>query len=197
MRRFDTIIIHASATPPDWMKGQGVKAKRDEIDRWHRERGWSGIGYHYVIDRDGKVATGRHLNKTGAHVKGHNTGSVGICLIGGRWPHGPWGLATDDFADHFTPEQDAALRSLITDLCERYPAIKHIKGHNDYTDQKGCPCFKVSEWLTGGRTQPSRPNTVATRPKPQVAAPEPAWRPTGLAALLSRIFSFLSKGGPA
>ena len=163
----------------------------DVITRWHRQRGWKGIGYHYLIDRDGTVAEGRPIEKVGAHVKGHNTGSVGVCLIGGRWPHGPWGLATDDFADHFTPEQDAALRSLITDLCERYPAIQHIKGHNDYTDQKGCPCFKVSEWLTGGRTQPPRPNTVATRPKPQVAAPEPAQRPTGLAALFARILKSL------
>jgi hypothetical protein len=187
MRNFDTLIVHASATPPDWMAGQGVKAKRDEIDRWHKGRGWAGIGYHYVIDRDGSVTTGRHLNKTGAHVKGNNTGSVGICLIGGRWPDGRWGLATDDFADHFTPEQDMALRDLITDLCERYPRIAHIKGHNDYTDAKGCPCFRVDEWLRGGRVAAPRPNTVATRPKPQPAAPAPSQRPSGLSALFRRI----------
>lgn len=191
MRNFDTLIVHASATPPDWMAGKGVKAKRDEIDRWHKGRGWAGIGYHYVIDRDGSIANGRDLNKIGAHVTGHNTGSVGICLIGGRWPDGRWGLATDDFADHFTPEQDAALRELITEFCERYPAITHIKGHNDFTTAKGCPCFKVSEWLRGGRVAAPRPNTVAQRPRLQRAAPAPAQRPSGLAAVFSRILSAL------
>ena len=186
MRNFDTIILHASATYPDWMRGQGVKAKRDEIDQWHKDRGWSGIGYHYVIDRDGSVIAGRHLNKTGAHVKGHNTGSVGICLIGGRWPNGRWAEKTDQFSDHFTAEQDRALRDLIADLQSRHPAIQHVTGHNDYTDAKGCPGFKVSEWLT--RSPAAKPpNTVATRPQTQKSAQRPAQRPTGIAAIIARL----------
>jgi N-acetylmuramoyl-L-alanine amidase len=196
MRRFDTIILHCSATYPDWMKGQGVKAKRDEIDQWHKDRGWSGIGYHYVIDRDGSVITGRHLNKTGAHVKDHNTNSVGVCLIGGRWPDGRWALATDKFSDHFTPEQDKAARDLIADLKSRYPAIQHVTGHNDYTNAKGCPGFKVASWMSARET-PKTPNTVSTRPQTQKPVQRPAQRPTGIAAILSRIFAFLSKGGPA
>jgi len=144
MRKFDTIIIHCAATPPHWMAGSSTVAQMKEIDRWHKDRGWSGIGYHYVIGRDGTVVKGRHLNKTGAHTKGHNTGSVGVCLVGGKG-----GVRTDKFADHFTPEQELALKALISDLCEKYPAIKHIKGHNDYTNLKGCPSFTVSEWLKG------------------------------------------------
>jgi len=192
MRRFDTLIIHCSATPPDWMAGKGVKAKRDEIDRWHKGRGWSEIGYHYVIDRDGATTTGRHLNKTGAHVKGHNTGSVGVCLVGGRWPDGRWALASDDFADHFTAEQDKALRDLIEDLCERYPAVKHIKGHNDYTSAKGCPGFKVGDWLRGGRVTPREVYPAPTPPRAPVASPRPAQRPSGgLAGLFARILKAL------
>jgi len=199
MRNFDTLIVHCSATPPSWMMGHDVKAKRDEIDRWHKDRGWRGIGYHYVIDRDGSIATGRHLNTTGAHVKGHNTGSVGICLIGGRWPDSRWGLATDKFSQHFTPQQDKALRKLIADLCEKYPAIQHIKGHNDYTSDKGCPAFKVSEWLKDEPVAPKPPNTVAQRPHTQAPAPRPAQRPSGLAAIITAIFKALGlgKGGPA
>jgi len=199
MRNFDTIILHCSATYPDWMKGQGVKAKRDEIDQWHKDRGWSGIGYHYVIDRDGSVITGRHLNKTGAHVKGHNTGSVGVCLIGGRWPDGRWALATDKFADHFTAAQDKAVRELIADIQSRYPAVKHITGHNDYTNTKGCPGFKVAQWLADGPVRPSMPNTVATRPQTQKPVQRPAQEPTGLAGVLTRIFKALGLGkdGPA
>jgi hypothetical protein len=168
MRNFDTIILHASATPPDWMAGKGAQAKRDEIDRWHRERGWKGIGYHFVVDRDGAVAKGRHINTTGAHVKGHNATSIGVCIVGGRWPDGQWGVRSDSFEDHFTPEQDRAVRALIEDLCERYPQIRHIKGHNDYTDAKGCPCFDVAQWLKGGsvrsveRPKPSQRDSTAT-----------------------------------
>ena len=177
MRNFDTIILHASATKPDWMSDKGVHAKRNEIDRWHKARGWRGIGYHYVIDRDGSIATGRHINTTGAHVKGHNTGSVGVCIVGGQWPDGRWALATDDFSDHFTPAQDKAVRVLIADLRERYPSIKHIKGHNDYTSAKGCPGFKVDEWLKGGRVAP----TVTE-------APKASW---GIAGLLALVFAWL------
>lgn len=158
MRAINEIIVHCSATPPDWMQGQGVMAKRDEIDRWHKARGWKGIGYHYVIDRDGSVAPGRPVSQIGAHVAGHNRGSIGICLIGGKWPDGRWGLKTDAFANHFTPQQDAALRGLLMELSETHPTIKHIKGHNDYTDKKGCPSFKVANWLKDPPQPPAKPD---------------------------------------
>jgi len=140
-----------------------------------------------VVDRDGATAKGRHINTTGAHVKGHNARSIGVCIVGGRWPDGRWGVKTDDFPDHFTPAQDKALREIITDLCERYPQIRHIKGHNDYTDAKGCPCFDVAQWLKGGAVRPvERPEATQ--------APAAAGNP--FTALLRALLRFL-KGGKA
>lgn len=136
----DTIFVHQATTRPEWMEDQSVEAKRDEIDRWHRARGWNGIGYHYVIDRDGKVAKGRDESRIGAHVANHNTGSIGICLIGGH------GASMDDpFSRNFTPQQDAALRELIEDIKTR-AKIKRIRGHNEVAN-KVCPGFNVAQWL--------------------------------------------------
>ena len=73
----DYIIIHCSATPPS----MDVGAK--EIDKWHRQRGWRKIGYHYVITRDGDIQEGRELDEIGAHCRGLNSTSVGVCLVGG------------------------------------------------------------------------------------------------------------------
>lgn len=141
MRPLHEIIIHATATPANWREGQRTSTKVAEVRRWHVEdRGWSDIGYHYLIDRDGTVATGRPLERTGAHVAGHNTGTIGIALFGG---HG--GAATDSFADHFTEAQEASLRSLIANLRHDYPTITKVTGHNQYA-AKACPCFDAPRW---------------------------------------------------
>jgi N-acetylmuramoyl-L-alanine amidase len=174
VRPIHTIIVHCSATPPDWMEGQGVEAQLAEIRRWHQARGWRREGYHFLIGRDGKIAKGRPIEEVGAHVKGHNTGSIGVCLVGGKWPQGAWGVKTDKFSDHFTPEQDRALRWLLTDLGEQFPSVKHIRGHNDYTDSKGCPSFEVSDWL---KAEP----TVTPTPKAN-------W---GIAGLIVLAFAWL------
>lgn len=142
MRNITEIIIHCSATEPDWWAGRSTDDIRDEFRRWHKGRGWTDIGYHQVIGRDGTTAAGRPYAQIGAHVKNHNRNSIGICLVGGT----PNGLATDKFSDHFTPEQDATLRRMITDICEEYPSITKITGHNEYAN-KGCPAFTVSDWL--------------------------------------------------
>lgn len=119
--------------------------QRDEIRRWHvEERGWSDIGYHYVITRNGVVVQGRSLDKIGAHVKGHNKGTIGICLVGGKG-----GTAHDKFRENFTKEQDFALRKLIDELKDRFVSINKVSGHNEYA-AKACPCFNVQEWITGG-----------------------------------------------
>lgn len=139
-RRIDRLIVHCSATKPNWMAGRGLLAKRDEIDRWHREdNGWSGIGYHYLIDRDGHFTQGRDPERTGAHVKGHNTGSLGICLIGG---HGA--AATDSFADHFTSAQEKTLVAMLDSWLEDFPQAT-VHGHNEFAS-KGCPGFDVQSW---------------------------------------------------
>lgn len=130
------VIIHCSATRPGWLEDYSVYWKRDEIERWHKARGWRAIGYHRVIDRDGAIAIGRSLYEIGAHVRGHNRGTIGICLIGG---HGA--SADDKFEDHFTEAQRVALKAYIAELGE-LTDIRKISGHNDYA-AKGCPGFKV------------------------------------------------------
>ncbi len=140
MRELNEIIVHCSATRPEWMVGRPVNEAVEEIRRWHREKGWRDIGYHFVIDRAGNVGIGRALGEIGAHVKGHNTGTIGICLLGG---HGA--AATDRFSDHFTSAQDKALRDLIGILNAEHPTIQKISGHNEYAN-KGCPSFQVAGW---------------------------------------------------
>ena len=153
MRPIHEIIIHATATSANWRAGEPTSAKVAEVRRWHvEERKWSDIGYHYLIDRDGTVATGRPLSRVGAHVQGHNTGSVGIALFGG---HG--GVADGMFSDNYTTAQDDALRSLIGRLKAVYP-ITQISGHNEYAS-KACPCFNAVEWYL----EPMKPRPV---PKP-------------------------------
>ena len=141
MRHINEIIIHCSATPVNWMSGAEAQAKVNEIRRWHvEERGWSDVGYSHIIDRDGTVALGRPIEKAGAHTKGRNANSIGICLIGGQG-----GSANDVFGDNFTQAQDNALRTLIAGLKREYPTIEKISGHNQYA-AKACPCFNVTAW---------------------------------------------------
>jgi len=152
----DTIFVHCSATKPDWLRAAPLGQKVAEIRRWHvRDRKWKDIGYHWVIDRDGSVAPGRAEHLVGAHVQNHNTGSIGICLIGG---HGS--AANDKFLDHFTPEQDRALRGLIEDIQLRTPITK-VRGHNE-TANKACPGFNVARWYTNKpeRTSLAQSTTV-------------------------------------
>ena len=141
MRHINEIIIHCAATPPGWMSGNTTAEKVNEIRRWHtQERGWSDIGYSHIIDRDGTVALGRPIEKAGAHTKGRNANSIGICLIGGQG-----GTANDKFEDNFTQAQANALRTLIAGLKREYPSIEKISGHNQYA-AKACPCFNASAW---------------------------------------------------
>lgn len=150
MRQITTLIIHCSATRPDWMAGTTAQAKMDEITRWHvQDRGWSDNGYHWGIDRDGTEAVGRDrdhdgdiFEEIGAHTKGHNTGSLSIVLFGG---HGS--SANDAFEDNFTPEQNRALRKKIDQIEAQLGSVDLIiKGHNDFAN-KACPGFKVDRWL--------------------------------------------------
>lgn len=175
MRPITEIIVHCAATRPEWLERFPLPKKIAEIRRWHLERGWSDIGYHYLIDRDGKVGDGRPVEKVGAHVKGHNTGTIGVCLIGGH------GAAKDDeFSDHFTQAQDKALRKLITKLRREYPSIRYVSGHNQYAN-KGCPGFYVPVWTEGAKPAPiSPPDVDPTAPK---AAP---WWAGLMRALLRR-----------
>lgn len=140
MRHIARIILHCSATRADWRDGQKTETKIKEVTRWHVEdNGWSDNGYQFMIDRTGPAVACRPIERMGAGVRGENDDSIHICLFGG---HG--GASTDQFADHFTTDQQAALVELIADLTERFGPLE-VSGHNDYA-AKACPCFDAKEW---------------------------------------------------
>lgn len=124
----------------------------EDIDRWHRDRGMDGVGYHYVIRLDGSVEKGRSEEKVGAHCLKWNGRSVGICYIGGLDVAG-------QPADTRTDMQKKAMRLLIEDLKRRYRIVA-VMGHRDTSPDlngdgviepnefiKWCPCFDVRSWL--------------------------------------------------
>lgn len=128
------IVVHCSDSPN--MLGDSRLDTAGSIHAWHTQRGWDGIGYHYVIDEMGREEQGRPVflgTKTfweGAHVSGHNSVSIGICLIG---------------KDHFHDSQLAAARKRIDSLIEIWPEAK-VLGHRDLDSRKTCPNFDVAEW---------------------------------------------------
>ena len=151
MREINEIIVHCTATRADWWPSRSTTQKVNEVRKWHVEgNGWSDIGYHYLIDRDGTIAEGRPVETAGAHTRGHNSNSVGISLFGG---HGS--TKTDAFSDNFTPEQAVALQNLIERLKTEYPTITKVSGHNEYAN-KACPGFQVGPWLNN-RPAPKHP----------------------------------------
>ena len=108
-----------------------------DIDLWHKAQGWDCIGYHYVVRIDGTIEEGRPVERIGAHCKGHNAYSIGVCYVGG--------LASDGKTpkDTRTPEQKAALLSLIRRLKSNYTGAT-VYGHCDFA-KKACPCFDARE----------------------------------------------------
>lgn len=129
-RKINELIIHCTATE------YVIPVTVDDVRRWHIERGFDDIGYHYLIDRQGNIHVGRELSLPGAHCKGHNQHSVGICYVGGLKDGLP--------ADTRSFPQKESLNNLIAKLCETYPITK-ISGHNQYSN-KSCPCFPVDEY---------------------------------------------------
>lgn len=140
-RTVNEIIIHCSATP------NGRTTTVEQIRAWHQARGFTDIGYHWVVGIGGTLMRGRPETAIGAHAKGHNAHSVGVCMVG---------------TDRFTMEQWATLRQCVEDLLERYPGARVI-GHRDTSPDldgdgqvephewiKVCPGFNVSEWLANG-----------------------------------------------
>lgn len=131
MRKIDKIILHCSATP----EGKDFTVK--DIDRWHRQRGFRCIGYHFVIYRDGSIHKGRPIEQVGAHCKGYNATSIGICYIGG--------VAADGKTpkDTRTPQQRLAIRKLVAELHTDYPSAG-VHGHYEFAN-KACPSFKICD----------------------------------------------------
>jgi N-acetyl-anhydromuramyl-L-alanine amidase AmpD len=134
LKSVDYIAVHCAATKPD----QDIRAA--DIKKWHLRKGWFDIGYHYVICRDGSVEKGREDSVPGAHVRGFNHVSLGICLVGGVAADGKTPEA------NFTDAQYHALFALLTDLKAKYPTAK-IWGHRDFPNvNKACPSFDVQVW---------------------------------------------------
>jgi len=106
MRSITMLIIHCSAVRPD------QESSAAQIDTWHRRQ--LGIGYHYVVRRDGEIEHGRPEWMIGAHCKNHNAHSIGVCYEGGLDIRGQ----PDDTR---TEAQKASMRRLLEDLHRRYP----------------------------------------------------------------------------
>lgn len=130
-RPINKIIVHCSATP------EGKDFTVEDIRRWHKQQGWSDIGYHYVIHRDGSIHVGRDVNRQGVHCADNNgnIGSIGVCYIGGCARDGKTAKDTR------TDAQKSALLNLLIDLKKLYPRAI-ILGHRDL-DKHGklCPSF--------------------------------------------------------
>lgn len=130
MRKINQIIIHCTATKA----GRAVSVA--EVTAWHKARGFRTIGYHYLIGLDGKVEEGRPLSEIGAHCKGHNAHSIGICYAGGLDEEGRP-------ADTRTAAQRRALKDLVASLKIQFPGAT-IHGHREFA-AKACPCFDANE----------------------------------------------------
>lgn len=142
----DYIVWHTSATPPSRDIGSA------QIDIMHKAKGWDGIGYALVVRRDGRVETGEALGRRGAHVRGLNSVSVGICMIGGIDENGK-------SENNFTDEQWKAAKHVFEFLTLLYPDAQHT-GHRDLSPDldadgrvqrheflKDCPCYSVAQWI--------------------------------------------------
>ena len=136
MRKIDEIIWHCTAT----LEGRAVTV--NEVRRWHLERGWSDIGYHFLVGINGEVWEGRPLAIAGAHVRGRNARSIGVAYVGGIDADGRP-------KDTRTAAQRAALYRLTGELIERFglEARAAVRGHNEFA-AKACPCFNApADWL--------------------------------------------------
>lgn len=135
-RTIDEIIVHCSATQ------EGRDYRASDIKRWHTQpvskggRGWSDIGYHYVVDLDGRIEGGRPIDQVGAHCTNHNAHSIGVCYIGGCAKDGKTAKDTRTWS------QKSALRDLLKELKRLHPNSK-IRGHRDFAN-KACPSFDAT-----------------------------------------------------
>lgn len=133
MRYIDEIIVHCADTRPD----QNINAAT--IDRWHKEKHWDCIGYHYFVKLDGTIEHGRPIEKQGAHCWQRNRTTIGICYAGGAIRQNGKLI----HCDTRTPEQIRALYQLIVTLAHAFPTITKVNGHNHYA-AVDCPCFDAA-----------------------------------------------------
>lgn len=130
MRQINEIIVHCTATK------EGQNFKVEDINRWHKQRGWNMIGYHYVVYLDGTIHQGRSEDQIGAHCLKHNTNSIGVVYVGGLDANG-------NPKDTRTEAQKQGLRKLLTELKRKYPKAT-IHSHKDFAP-KVCPSFDATK----------------------------------------------------
>jgi N-acetylmuramoyl-L-alanine amidase len=131
MRKIDLIVVHCSASE----EGKDFTIK--DIRRWHKANGWKREGYHYFVRLDGTIEVGRPLEEAGAHAKGYNSNSIGVCYCGG--------IDKDKKPkDTRTNEQKKSLVELLKTLKALFPNAK-IVSHHDLNKGKACPCFDATE----------------------------------------------------
>ena len=129
MRKINSIIVHCTATK------EGLDYPAETIRKWHRARGFSTIGYHYVIHLSGTVEAGRAIDIAGAHCTGHNKNSIGIVYVGGL-------DSKCKPEDTRTAEQKQSLYKLIFELLDKYNlTVNDVYTHNYFNKLKACPCF--------------------------------------------------------
>ena len=135
-RPIEEIVIHCTATPA------GRSYSVADVRRWHLARGFSDVGYHFLVYEDGTIDLGRPIGQVGAHVAGRNTGTIGIAYFGGLTPDG------SGAKDTRTAAQRSSLLWLVRELARRHPGIRRVSGHNQYA-AKACPCFDVRKDALG------------------------------------------------
>lgn len=198
MRTIHTIVLHYSATYAD----QDIGAA--EIDAMHRARGFPSfrrpdgttgwIGYHWVIRLMGAVEAGRPEAFAGAHVRGHNGGTLGICLVGGlRRETGP-----NTGQDTRTEAQKAACVRLIRDIQARHPHATRVLGHRDLVATQ-CPGYDAGAWWAGVAGLPEPPARPAPADAPAVSSPllRPGARGAAVARLQRALAALGQDPGPA
>lgn len=132
------VVIHCTATPG------GRPHTIDDIRRWHMARGWSDVGYHWLIHLDGTISKGRDMRLMGAHTRGHNNGTIGIAYVGGI------DAETNRPGDTRSPLQKLAIERLLDQLALEYGEVQAdgfrriaVHGHNQFNPAKACPSFDV------------------------------------------------------
>lgn len=140
------LVVHCAATRPS------MDTDINEIRRWHLQRGFFDVGYHYVIRRNGTVEKGRPDDQPGAHVQGYNGKSLGICLVGGVTEHD-----VNVAEDNFTDAQRQSLESLLLRLSKEFPGAR-VCGHRDLAKGKACPSFDVAPWWAEVQARVAEPD---------------------------------------
>lgn len=132
MRKINEIIVHCTATFAE------QKVTIEILRKWHKQRGFKDVGYHYLIDIEGNILTGRPVEQVGAHCTDHNAHSIGVAYAGG--------LGDDAKpANTLSEKQKVALVQLLRELKEHYPEAS-IHGHSEFAN-KACPCFDVQQFV--------------------------------------------------